>query len=120
MPKLQEKPLALKENIKHFKHEICGLFSIFVGHFCSPGSGSSNLNYCGSGSEALRQNQCCAKGMIYSGSGNHFSGHTIFGSGSYHETRPIKYGNRQILSEHNSTGKGLRQDYPGETVEIRI
>jgi hypothetical protein len=30
------------------KHENSLFFSIFVGHFCPPGSGSSNSNYCGS------------------------------------------------------------------------
>jgi hypothetical protein len=36
--------------------KIIFFFSIFVGHFCPPGSGSgsSDSNYCGSGSTTLR------------------------------------------------------------------
>jgi hypothetical protein len=40
-PKLQEKPLALKREHPVLKNmKILDFFSIFVGHFCPPGSGS--------------------------------------------------------------------------------
>jgi hypothetical protein len=32
-----------KENTSTPKHDISELFSIFVGHFCPPGSGSTDL-----------------------------------------------------------------------------
>jgi hypothetical protein len=44
--KIHEKPSALKRR-RTSKHEISSFFSIFVGHFCPPGSGSA------SGSENL-------------------------------------------------------------------
>ncbi len=40
--KLQEKPSALKENIQHFETQNFFIFSTFVGHFCSPGSGTES------------------------------------------------------------------------------
>ncbi len=46
MPKLQEKPSALKKRTSSTsKHEnsVPVLFFIFVGHFCPPGSGSIKL-----------------------------------------------------------------------------
>ena len=61
MPKLQEKPSPLKrEHPVLTKHENSGLFSIFVGHFCPPGSGPDpatqiNADPCGSRSETLEK-----------------------------------------------------------------
>ncbi len=37
-----------EKNIQHFKTWKFFTFSIFVGHFCPPGSGSGNSNKCGS------------------------------------------------------------------------
>jgi hypothetical protein len=55
-PKLQEKPLALKREHPALLNTKFGFFfSIFMGHFCPPGSGSSNSNKCGSGSETLER-----------------------------------------------------------------
>ncbi len=50
-----------KENIQHFKIYHFFIFSVFVGLFCPPGSGSirPNLNQCGSGSETLVDLYCC-------------------------------------------------------------
>jgi hypothetical protein len=54
--KLHENPSALKRTFNVSKKEISSLFSVFVGHFCPPGSSSSlsrfkiNGDPCGSGS----------------------------------------------------------------------
>jgi hypothetical protein len=43
MPKLKEKPSALKKRTSsNLKHEISSLFSFFVSHFCPLGSGSGS------------------------------------------------------------------------------
>jgi hypothetical protein len=47
---LQEKPSAFEREHPALQNMI---FSIVVGHFCPPGSGSSNTNPCRSGSETL-------------------------------------------------------------------
>ncbi len=65
VPKLQEKNSALKREHPVLKNmKILDFFSIFVGHFCPPGSGSAiwcdpdpathiNADPCGSGYETL-------------------------------------------------------------------
>jgi hypothetical protein len=57
MSKLQEKLSALKtEHLALKKIKFMNFFSIFVGHFCSPGSGPGSRDpfESGSGSTTLR------------------------------------------------------------------
>jgi hypothetical protein len=54
MSKLQEKPTALRREHQALQNmEFLKFFSIFVGHFCHPGSGSGSTDLTESGSETL-------------------------------------------------------------------
>ncbi len=56
MSKLQEKPPVLKREYgahQNMKFLICVVCSIFVGTFCPPGFGSTDLIESGFGSETL-------------------------------------------------------------------
>jgi len=57
MSKLLKKPSAVKREHPALKNMKFLIFSIFVGHFCPPGSGSGSMDLTESGSETLGTSQ---------------------------------------------------------------